>query len=1189
MKNSKRLKGLTPLHLKFDLKMKLSIYLFIITLFQVQANSYSQKTRISLELHDVGIERVLQEIESLSEFKFLYNHNEVDYQQQVSVSFKRERISKILNELFSEIPITYEIWGKQIILKRESPKSHQGFSNEPKKKAVPQQSISGKVTDRQGNPLAGATVLIKGTTNGVMTDFDGNFEILVSSSEATLVFSYVGYESQEIVIGNDATIDVTLLPSLEALEEVVVVGFGTQKKVNLSGSVDVVDMEILEDRPIANVSQGLQGTIANLNITFANGAPGGTADINIRGFTSLNGGSPLILIDGIPSSSADLTRLNPNDIASISVLKDASSAAIYGARAAFGVVLVTTKEGGKSQITYSNAFIWGKPTITPNPVTDPYIFSRLLDLSTSNTPWNFVTFNDDTYAWARERSEDPTVPNVRVDPLNPDRWQYMGSTNWNEYFFNKSAFSQNHNVAISGKRDFKTAEDGLSEGGVSYYLSGNHTVENGLNRLAEDKWVRDAIRSKVKITPNDWMDFENNTFLTFTERNLPTYGITNVFNLRPTDVVKNPDGTWANTDAGRAAARMLDGGKSEVVHTGIQTTNKLNVYLFDKALTLTGEYTYKKDANRRHWNGTKYKIGFGPNDVREQVNEDYAFEALSENKYSVLNIYGTYAKEFGKHNFTALAGYNKEINESEFFSANRDDLISSDLPNIALATGEQTVQWGFSDWALNGIFGRLNYIYNDRYILELNGRYDGSSRFPKNDRYGFFPSVSLAWIASEDFGESITGVMNHLKFRASRGSLGNQLVDDYGYINSLPTGQSTYLIDGDYPKAVFAPELGVDPNNYTWEKVVTTNFGVDLGFFDSALTISFDNYVRNTMGMLVPSQELPGVLGTDPPSQNSADLSTKGWEFTLGYKHNSHIGGSPFELGASFILSDNETTITRYENDGQLFSQWREGAKVGEIWGLESDGLFANQEEIDNLDQTALIPWGALTIVPGWPKYVDQDGDGKILLGNSANDPKDLKLIGNGTPRYQVGFNLNLAWKGFDLSGFIQGIGKRDYYPLRYLFWGPYQQPYANTYPHLFDFYRAEGDSDALLEQHSQSYIDAGLADANTDSEYPVLQSWLADANYRDGNGNPAGLAIPQTKYMQSAAYLRLKNITLGYSLPKNWLEKMHIDQLRFFVTGENIYEWSSIKRFVDPEALENAGFSYPFHRKLSAGMNITF
>jgi len=1034
-------------------------------------------------------------------------------------------------------------------------------------------NVSGTVLDAATNePLLGASVIVKGTKSGKITDFDGNFTLIASSIKSILIVSYVGYKTQEVEIGSKSTFTILLAPDMEALNEVVVVGFGTQKKQNLSGSVETVDMKKIEGRATANISQGLQGTVANLNITFSNGAPGGSANINIRGYTSINGGSPLILIDGVPSSESDLTRMNPDDVKSISVLKDASSAAIYGARAAFGVLLITTKTGTKNKITYSNAFIWGMPTITPDPITDPYIFSRLLDTATNNTPWDYVNYTDEQYRWARDRSNDPTVPNVRLDPQNPNRWQYMGSSNWNEYFFNKSAHSQNHNVSISGQKDM-----------YSYYLSANHTLENGLNRLAEDSWTRDALRSRIQVKPYEWIKFENNTFITLSDRKLPTYGITNVYNLRPTDVVKNPDGTWANTDAGLAAARMLDGGKTDQNTTGIQTTNKMDLFLFDGDLKLTGEHTFKKEYFKNHWDGTKYNIGYGPNDIREITSDDYAYESLGENKYSVLNLYATYSKEINKHNFTAVIGYNKEKNEYEYFTANRDDLISPDLPNLALATGEQTVSWAYSDWALSGIFGRVNYIYNDRYIVEFNGRYDGSSRFPEDNRYGFFPSVSAAWIASKDLGEPITDVMNHLKFRVSRGALGNQSVSNYGYINTMSTGQSGYLIDGDFPKTVYAPGLGVDSNSYTWEKVVTTNFGVDIGLYNSKLNLSFDNYFRNTIGMLTQSQELPGVLGTSPPRSNAADLQTSGWEFTMAYNDSYSVGGSPLDFSSSITLSDSQTKITRFQNDGELFSQWREGASVGEIWGLENDGFFKSEEEIAVLDESAIVPWGALSIVPGWPKYVDQDGNGKIETGQTALDPKDLKLIGNSQPRYQIGFNMSIKWKGFDVSGFLQGIGKRDYYPTNYLFWGAYQQPYANMYPHLLDFYRGTADSGALMAQHSQSYIDAGLAEANTDPEYPVLQSWLADSNYG------GGLVIPQTKYLLSAAYLRVKNVTVGYEIPKKLAEKMYLSQLRFYVTGENLYEWSEIKRHIDPEATGSRGYSYPFHRKLSFGMNVTF
>ncbi len=1033
--------------------------------------------------------------------------------------------------------------------------------------------VSGQIKDETGATLPGVSVLEKGTTTGTVTDLDGMFKFNVSSSDAVLSFSYVGYLTQEIPLSGRSTIDVVLQENVETLDELVVVGYGVQKKVNLSGAVENVDLKKLENRPTANISQGLQGTVAGLNVNFSNGAPGGNASINIRGYTSVNGGKPLIIIDGVPSSEADLTRLNPDDVASMSVLKDASSAAIYGARAAFGVLMITTKTGGENKITYSNNFIWGKPTVTPDPITDPYIFSRLLEISTNNTPWDYVNYSDETYAWAKARSDDPTVPNVRLDPLNPTRWQYMGNNNWNDYFFNKNTFSQNQNVSLSGGKDI-----------VNYYVSGNFTKENGLNRLAEDSWKRNALRTRLQLTPYKWLKVENNTFITSADRLQPTYGITNVYNLRPTDVVKNPDGSWANTSAGIAAARMTDGGKTNFNTTGITTTNKVDLILLEEALKITGEATFKKEHTKSHWDGTKYKIGYGPNDIRESSSSDYAYESMTINKYNVFNFYATYNKEFGKHNFTVIGGYNQEENKYETFWANREELISSSLPNIQLATGEQTVSWDYSDWAVRGAFGRLNYIFDEKYIVEFNGRYDGSSRFPKNNRFGFFPSVSAAWIATnESFMQPITGVMNHLKLRASRGSLGNQNVSNYGYISSMNTGQSGYLIGGEYPKTAYAPGLDVDPNNYTWERVVTTNLGADFGFFQNSLRASFDYFTRNTLGMLTPSQELPAVLGTSVPRTNAADLQTKGWELTVSYENEIEVGGSPLEHSFSVLFADNQTTITRYENDGELFSQWRQGAKVGEIWGLKSDGLFQTQEEIDNLDQTDIIPWGALSIVPGWPKFKDLDNDGKITRGQSAADPKDYALIGNSRPRYQIGFNMSLRWRGFDFKGFLQGIGKRDYYPTHYLFWGPYQQPYANTYPHLLDFYRGSDDSEELMAQHSQSYIDAGLAHANTDASYPVLQSWLADRNYG------SGLAIPNTQYMQSAAYLRVKNITLGYSFNESLLERIGVSTLRVFVTGENLYEWSSIKKHIDPEATGNEGYAYPFHRKVSLGVSLTF
>ena len=391
------------------------------------------------------------------------------------------------------------------------------------------------------------------------------------------------------------------------------------------------------------------------------------------------------------------------------------------------------------------------------------------------------------------------------------------------------------------------------------------------------------------------------------------------------------------------------------------------------------------------------------------------------------------------------------------------------------------------------------------------------------------------------------------------------------------------MIDNDRQVVVSSsPQLAVDPNFYTWERVVTTNFGVDFGLWEDRFFATFDYFIRDTKDMLTNPVELPGVLGTSPPKQNAADLQTKGWELSLNYRNQFGSHDRPIEFASKFFISDSRSYITRFENEQGLFSNYRVGQEVGEIWGLTNDGLFSSEDEISQLDQSAIIPWGALDIVPGWPKYVDVDNDGKIEEGLTEDNPKDLRLIGNSRPRYQLGANLSVAWNGFDLSLFLQGVGKQDYYPRHYLFWGPYQQPYANIYPWNLDFYRGEADSEALRAQHSQSYIDAGLADVNTDSSYPVLQSWLADANYG------SGLDISQTGYLLSAAYVRVKNVTIGYNLPEQWVSRIKASRIRVFVSGENLYEFSAIKSFLDPEAINDAnGFAYPFQRKYSFGVNI--
>lgn len=1054
--------------------------------------------------------------------------------------------------------------------------------------------IKGRVTDASdGSPLIGANVLIKATSTGTITDVNGEFSVDTTPG-ATLMVSFIGYVSQEVTATVDGPMDIKLEYNSTSLNEVVVVGFGEQRKENLSGAVDVVPAKALEDRPLTNISQGLQGTVPNLNVDFLSGEPGASPKINIRGFTSINGGNPLIIVDGVPMDASELNYIAPSDVQSISVLKDASSAAIYGARAAYGVILITTKTGTKDgiSISYSNNFSWSKPTVLPNKITDPYIYSRLLETSTDNTPWDYVNYSDAYYQWAKQRSDNPesSAP-VRLNPLDPTLYEYMGDRDWTKQYLDNNTFSQRQSISVSGRSNSTT-----------YYLSGAYDSQNGALKIANDDFSRYTMRGKINFRPTKWLSIGNNTTFAQGQRRKPRFmDIMSLYNLFPTDWDVNPDGTWANNEVGRTGARLTDGGRIGNNINMFQTSFNGELSFFERMLRLNADYSIRTENQDSTSYETKYKIGFGPDDVREEGNNN-AYRMSGNETYTVLNVYATFDKKFGNHAFQVVAGYNQEYNKWRAFSAWRDRIISASLPTIELATGESVVRETYRDWALRGLFYRLNYIFKDKYIVEFNGRYDGSSKFPENNRFGFFPSASAAWrVDAEPFWSSLSSTIDMFKLRASYGSLGNQSVSEYGYISTMEARRGSYLIDGSLPQIVTSSQL-VSPD-YTWEKVSTRNFGVDLGFLGQRITASFDVYNRKTDGMLTQGKELPGVLGADEPKQNAADLETKGWEMAIGLQHDVNVGGKPLRLTSRFILSDSRSQITSFDNPNRNLTQFYNGMQLGEIWGLRSDGLFQSEQEIEALDQSTIVPWGALTVVPGWPKYQDLDNNGAIEKGLTVDDPKDLSVIGNMMPRMRYGINLGAEWQGIDLRLFFQGVGKMDYYPLHYLYWGFYQQPYAGGYDHLMDFYRAASESGPDRDRHSQSYIEAGLADANPDAKFPVLQSWLADRNLGERIDEAQGLAIPQTRYMQSAAYLRLKNITVGYTLPAKFTSRLGINRFRIYASGENLMTWSGIKEFFDPEAVTDNvakvnpsyssangwGYAYPFQRRLSFGLDVQF
>jgi TonB-linked SusC/RagA family outer membrane protein len=821
--------------------------------------------------------------------------------------------------------------------------------------------VQGTVLDAKSKEtLPGVSVFVKGTQRGANTDAKGVFRLDDLSAGATLIFSYIGYKKAEITVSNEQNLTISLEEDINNLEETVIVGFGTQKKMNIAGAVDQIAGKQLEARPIANVMQGLQGISPGLNITYGGGQPGTVPAINIRGFTSINGGAPLIVIDGIPASdSYDLLRLNPADIASFTVLRDAASAAIYGARAAFGVILITTKQGGEGRqsISYNSYASWGQSTVLPKPVTDPYIFSRILEISTDNTPWDYVNFSDEHYAWAKQRSENPSLADTRINPNDPTKWAYMGNTDWYDYFFNRSSFSQKHGLSFNGGATVNNMP-------VGYYLSADYTRENGLNKLAPDYWDRYGLKARVNFSPVKWLKIDNNLSIYQTKKEQPMASITDLYMLQPIDVAVNPDGTWGNNAAGRLAARLVDGGGNQENMFGFHNIISGVGTFFKGDLQINADASFKKEQWKYDYISKRFNIGYGPGDVRQEGGNGLVSQRNGDINNTAINLYANYLKDFGNHTISVLGGYNQESYSYGTVSAQRDVLISSSLPYIGLTTGEAIVGASYQSYATRSYFGRVNYTLNDRYILEVNGRMDGSSRFPKERRWGFFPSISGAWIASsEDFLKFLSPAVSTLKFRASYGDLGNQNVGNFAYLQTLPTGLSGYLIDGLQRRIITqSPSLSIDPNNYTWERVSTSNFGTDLGLFSNKLLLTYDYYIRNTTGMLTAGQELPGVLGTAVPRQNFSDLRTKGWELSLAYNDSYTVDDRSLSFQGKVVVSDSRAKITKFRNEQQLFSTYRVGQEVGEIWGLESDGFFKDEEEISKLDQTAIVPWGPSTL-----------------------------------------------------------------------------------------------------------------------------------------------------------------------------------------------------------------------------------
>lgn len=1153
------------------------IAILISTLQVVAATGYSQSVRLSLEMHNSTLKEVLSEIEDQSEFYFLYNSEWIDVQRKVDVYAKDEKIESILSRLFSDGTVNVMIRDRHILL---NPAENQNPAMQAAKE------VSGKVTDLSGFPVPGVSIIIEGTTNGSVTGPDGRFSLKDIPNNAVLVFSFVGMRTQKVPVAGKSTIDVVMEDELVGIEEVVAVGYGTIKKVNLTGAVNQIGAEALQDRPLPNMTQIIQGTIPNLNVDFSNGRPGKDASINIRGNTSINGGDPLVLIDGIPGS---INRVNPRDVESVTVLKDAAASAIYGARGAFGVILVTTKSNKKGgmQISYGNNFGWATPTVSTDFITSGYDWTMLNDESFKRATGNtYSRYTEEDYAELEKRrydkTENPERPWVVVDNRKgKDQYVYYGNTDWYNYMFHKWQPSREHNVSLSG---------GDEE--LNFLISGRYYEKGGIMKINRDRFDFYSFRTKINAELNKWLSVSSNT--QFNAKKYAYYGFEGgekanfnqfAFHGSPTYVPVNPDGTYTGR-GGLNSYWMMGGGivgtllegktrgedKNYELTSTVEATVKIS-----KSINVVGNYSYNMYVTQDFYRSapSKYSLYPGVVETAAAISINQLKEQAKHDQYYVANVYGNYTQSFGNHNLKLMAGYNQEKKTYKTNTETKSNLISEDLNDFDLATGDMTVTGGASEWALIGVFSRLNYDFKGKYLIEMNGRYDGTSRFPKGDHFGFFPSFSAGWrISEENFFSPVQELVNNLKIRGSYGSLGNQQVATYAYISSMGTSTMNYLMNG--TKLQYTSVPAPVSASLTWEKTSSTNIGVDAEMLDSRLAISFDTYVRKTIRMLTKGKTLPAVFGATEPRENAADLETRGFELSLRWKDRFRLASRPFSYDFSFILSDYHAKITRYDNPARLLSEYYVGQELGEMWGYSIDGYFASDEEaaahtINQSRVNARIrqapgEWGKLRA--GDMRFRDLKSDGEINNGqNTLDDHGDLRKIGNSQPRYAFGINMGADWNGFDLSAFFQGIGERHWYPGSDSdkFWGPYARPYYTFVP--------------------KNFKDKIWSAENPDSYFPTLRGYTAY------NAN-SSLKVWNDRYLQNTAYVRLKNLTIGYTLPASVMKKIQAVRCRIYFSGENLFTLTKLDtKYVDPEQVERNSDTrdYPFSKTYSLGLDITF
>ena len=1181
---------------KIPVAMRITLLLLFVLTCQLQAEHiYSQNAKISLDMKNSTIEKVLQTIEEKSDYYFLYNNRLIDVDRKVNVRVRNAAISAVLEKLFKSENVDYEVKGTQIIL---SPKEMYSQITAVAE-AVQQQkkAITGTVIDAAGIPVIGANIIETGTTNGTVTDVDGKFTLSVENN-ATIQISYIGYLEQSVNTVGQTTMSITLLEDTRALDEVVVVGYGTQKKVNLTGAVDVVSSKQFDNRQASTVTQLLQGASPSVNLSIGgqNGfEPGASMNIQIRGAGSLNGGSPYVLIDGF---EGDIDALNPDDIQSISILKDAASSAIYGAKAPYGVILVTTKSGKrntKPTISYSGNVFLKTPPPLPEPV-DSYTWTRVQNEAARNAGSGLafgesqidriIAYNNGDFEYIKNSIPDwpegatffGAAPD-KAGEWNPD-YSYANNNWWDIYY--GESLNQKHDLSVSG-----------GSKNLSYYFSAGYLDEKGVLNYGTDTFQRLNTIGKINLSLTDWWDFTFQSRWTQSNRKRPSMTREGDYSFLFRQVSRQYPFTSMYDGFGNY---FIESHIPEI-ETGLDTIDRS---IFDnnfstelrplKGWKINADFAYSFRSNLNSsvnplimiYNTSNVAYPQGSS-VPSSISRTY-----TNDSYWSLNLYSSYEFKINNdHNFNLMGGVQYEKGKINQMSGSKTDMISAEVPSFQTSTGTSLLSEYLAHNATEGLFGRLSYNYKERYLLESNARYDGSYVFRQGKRWGFFPSISAGWnVHNEPFWNIPETSISTLKFRASWGQLGNQNISPYSDLELVPinTGKLNWIFKyGDIRPVGYTQAPGIVNRNLTWETATTRNVGVDISFLKNRLQTNIDLYQRVTTNMVGPSQAKPGVLGASVPRDNNSTLRTRGFDFNLTWRDMLNNGLSYF---VGLNLSDNKSVIMDYYNPTGTLSTWSEGRELGEIWGYTVYDLYRTQQQVDDHLATTDLSFLGTNWRPGDVKYEDTNGDGKVNRGKyTIDDHGDLSIIGNSEPHWVYGLNAGFDYKGFDFSMLLRGVAKREIYFDRNsnIYWGfGWGWWESSVQKRSLDYFRDEPGTKyvGLYE---------GDANINTDAYWP--------RPYFNGTKESQNKNNPNTRYLVDASYFRIQNLQFGYTLPKNLTTKLSLQSIRLYLSGENLLTLTDIPDGIDPIATYgfyggntiNGRLTYGADRVYSLGIKITY